>query len=76
MIIGVKKTKLILSAILLLSPIFYLLTYFSNQFSILGLTEITSMGLAIASILNLIAIVRLISFSKENLIFVKELMIY
>ena len=69
MIIGVNKTKLILCAILILSPIFYLLTYLSNQFLIIGLTEITSLGLAIASILNLVVIIRLISFSKENLIF-------
>lgn len=69
MIIGVNKTKLILSVILFLSPLFYLLTYYSNQFSVIGLSGITSIGLAIASILNLIAIIRLIYFSKENLIF-------
>ena len=69
MILGIDKTKLILSVILFLSPFFYVLTYFTNQFSIIGLTDITSIGLAISSILNLIAIIRLISFSKENLIF-------
>ena len=65
MVLGFQRTKVLISGMLIFTPLLYFFFTIDNQFSYFGLTFWTSTGWLIASIIDLIGII-LLSFTRET----------
>jgi len=64
MVFGIQRTKILISGLLIFTPLLYFLFIIDNQYSLYNLNFWTSIGWLIASIIDLIGIV-LLTFSNS-----------
>jgi len=66
MIIGIRKTQITIAFILLIPVCIYIYFFSINAFSQIGLNSINSLGFGVASVLNLVVIIRLLLSNKNE----------
>lgn len=59
MILGVQRTKILVAGLLIFTPMLYFFFLLDNQFSVFGITLVTSIGWMLASIVDLFGFISL-----------------
>lgn len=59
MILGVQRTKILVAGLLIFTPMLYFFFLLDNQFSVFGITFVTSIGWMLASIVDLFGFISL-----------------
>ncbi|MDG1842430.1 MAG: geranylgeranylglycerol-phosphate geranylgeranyltransferase [Crocinitomicaceae bacterium] len=66
MIIGIRKTQVIISLVLLCPVIFYCAFFYLNLFQLIGINRMESLGFGIACFFNILVVLRMLLYNKNE----------